>query len=248
MSNVFHSHSIIPSHPYTIDYSIFPKVKEVEWIEIDVYPHQYVFIPANWYHWIESDEHTLAITYEILSSIPFNDSTWFSQKRREAQPIHLSSPNPIPYSKHEFLSHHNDTIVHLSHSTSPDVSPVNKTGKEKDESKWLEINKLSTLYQHDKDRYPYCYMMVSNNSSRLSLREYNDLTTILPNHGASDIQLTVWLNTYKNVNSGLHNDTSDRILLVLEGHKRIRLADPKWKPNLYITPLPRSNLVTHKES
>ena len=45
---------------------------------------------------------------------------------------------------------------------------------------------------------------------------------------------TLWINLDKRVNSGLHYDGTNRVLYVVEGSKKVILAHPSQKKNLYI--------------
>jgi hypothetical protein len=88
---------------------------------------------------------------------------------------------------------------------------------------------LGTEY---KNYYKY---IGQSESSNLFL---NNLGNFINNTDNFDYESNIWINLDKKVNSGLHFDSSDNILINFIGKKKVLLAHPDYRKYMYFQVLP----------
>jgi hypothetical protein len=116
------NHSKITNFP--IDYELYPKTKDVEFIEIDLYKNDYLFIPEGWIHWVISDPYTSAISYTIANIFDENTKLFNHLKNLEYY-IGKGDPN-INFDTNTYLNNNINNKFTVIFSDTYEVCPVNK--------------------------------------------------------------------------------------------------------------------------
>ena len=228
MDNINDSHSLIIDYP--IDYNLFPQANNTKIYKVELNKNEYIIIPKFWFHWVYTDPKTISISYEIPTvdfishqNNHFNDS------------INSSSPykgihNIADIKYDDFINSSLNENYKAIISETSDCSPVIKNRS----SKYYYNNTLSNIISRNNNNYVY----IGHNSIHQTnmLYSFSDIKTIINRKYYNHIyyKSTVWFTLDKIINSGLHLDSTNNIIYVLDGKKTIYLIHPNSVNNLYI--------------
>jgi hypothetical protein len=224
------NHSSISSYP--INYDKYPIAKNCKFIEIDLYENEYVFIPSNWMHWVFTEPFNVSMNY-LISSIKYdkNDNVFLNNIKRK-EPFTNKIDNKINLCFKDFFQTILDDKFSISFSTSNHLSPVKKPDSNcKTFMKNMHVRECLSMEYRDyykyigQNRYNNTYL---NNLSNFITDANNNI-----NYNSS-----VWINLDKSVNSGLHYDNQDNILVNFIGKKKVLLAHPDYRKYMYFEKLP----------
>jgi hypothetical protein len=222
------NHSIITSYP--INYYNFPLAVNCKFIEIDLNENEYLFIPQSWMHWVYTEPFNLSMNY-FIKYFNNNNNNPLINKLKKKQPYkskidNLQDFNFKDYFKNNFENKFSIVFNTLSHST-----PVIKPNLDcKIFRKNMSIKEC--LGYEYKDYYKYIAQSESNNLFLNKLSNFiNDADNI-------DYKPSIWINLDKNINSGLHYDDYDNILINFIGKKKVLLGHPDDRQYMYFQVLP----------
>ena len=117
------NHSLIPSYP--INYYNFPLAKNCQFIEIDLYENEYIYIPSDWMHWVFTEPFNLSMNY-FISSIKHNNENLFFKNLKKKQPFKNKIDNNINFSFKDFLRENLDYKFSVAFSSINHMVPVKK--------------------------------------------------------------------------------------------------------------------------
>ena len=55
---------ISPVDPENVDYSRFPKMREVDILDVTLMPGELLFIPLSWWHWVKSLDVSISLSFD----------------------------------------------------------------------------------------------------------------------------------------------------------------------------------------
>ena len=218
------NHSIITSYP--INYYSFPLAKNCQFIEIDLNENEYIFIPSNWMHWVFTEPYNLSINY-FISSIKQNNENLFIKNLKKKQPFKNKIDKNINFSFKDYLKKNLDNKFNITFNSTKHVVPVKKPN-----SYCITFNKLISIRESLGIEYKKYFKYIGQediNEPYLSNLE-NFIIDVKDN---INYKSSVWINFEKSINSGLHYDDYDNILINFIGKKKILLAHPDYRKYMY---------------
>jgi hypothetical protein len=233
MSN-FEDYHMMNNHSMIIDYPInkklFPNTDKVKFIELTLNKNEYLLIPDGWFHWVYTEPKTVAISFEIRRLEGNKNNILFEHIVKNKYFKNKGLLYDINYNN--FIDSILNEDVRALFSSTNDLSPVYKN----EYFKTFETNKLKNIILINNKFNYHTYLGSLDLTSNPSWENFKVLRNFI-NFG-NDIVVnympTVWINLDKRVNSGLHFDSTNRVLYVVEGQKKIILAPPEEKENLYL--------------
>jgi hypothetical protein len=226
------NHSIIISYP--INYYSFPLAKNCKFIEIYLDANEYIFIPAYWMHWVFTEPYNLSMNYFI--KITKDSDNFFFNNIKKKQPFKAKIDNNINFNFKDFFKKNLDNEFSICFNTKNHITPVIKPNFNC--VTFMKIisfrESLSIKY---KDYYKYIGQNINDNLflNNLSnfIKDVNDNIIYKP---------SIWINFDKSINSGLHYDDKDNILINFIGKKKILLAHPDYRKYMYFQVLPKIDI------
>ncbi len=225
-NNYLINHTLIISYP--INYNIFPLARKCKFIEINLDENEYISIPQNWMHWVFTEPYNFSISYRLFS---FDKNNQVINNLIKKKP-HKNKIDFIPNFK-DFFKKNLETEFLIYFNTTNNITPVKKPNLNcKTFKKNMSIKK--SLGKEYNDYYKYIAM---NEITDLFLMDLSNFINIT-NKNDIYIRPSQWINLDKSINSGLHWDENDNILINFIGKKRILLAHPKYRKYMYFQRLP----------
>ena len=220
-------------HDYPIDYKLFPLAKECEELTIVVNEGEYLIIPYGWHHWVFTDPKTLSISYTI-TNIEFNniDNVFYDSLVNNI-PYVGKMKNRINITYESFYNSALGKRCCCIFSETNQCCPVYKTYKHNTFECNGILNNIVNITNHH-NFYTYIGMEPIREDS--ILHEYNKIETFIdePIYDKIEYEAFLWFTLDKEVDSGLHYDSTSNIIYVIEGKKTVRLFHPDQRKNLYI--------------
>lgn len=162
-----------------------------------------LYIPKKWWHWVHSNEQTMAINFwfdnELLIKPQIIQHLYTNEERNE---LHNNLVNTI---------HNNDIFIW---DTASNFS-FEENGKTFLESKLCNSYLITLDGYHEN--------ISQNNKIKLQARDYIKTPNIIK--GFKNMDYNIWISS-KFVDTGLHFDDNEGILFVIEGTKQIILYPP----------------------
>lgn len=223
------NHSLITSYP--INYYSFPLAENCKFIEIDLYENEYLFIPTKWMHWVYTEPFNLSMNY-FIKYYNNNINNPLINNLKKKQPFKSKIDNIQNFNFKDYFKNNLDNKFNIVFNTINHCTPVKKPNLAcKTFAKFMSIKEcLGTEY---KNYYKY---IGQSESSNLFL---NNLGNFINNTDNFDYESNIWINLDKKVNSGLHFDSSDNILINFIGKKKVLLAHPDYRKYMYFQVLPK---------
>ena len=210
------AHSFIDDFP--INFSRFPLAEKVPFQVYDLGPNESLYIPSGWFHWVFTEPETLSVSCKYLDpSLP-------------TEPFVQRFPT-IHVDYQTFMKEHGERPIQAVYNTNYDMSPVHKS---EEDDKVLRMPSLKLAYEHSKAGPYYIYMFFELPNCPTDLDPVYEAW----NHFSPTKFWMLWSSFTKPIHSGIHSDETAGNLLVLTGKKRVFLAPPSSKPDLYITTFP----------
>ena len=237
MNNINNAHSLIIDYP--IDYNTYPLASNCKIYTVVLNKNEYLTIPKFWFHWVYTDPHTVSVSYDIpyvnfiiQPDNHFYDSFNFSRPYK-------STCNITDIKYNDFINSSLNEEYRAIVSENSDCSPVIKNKL----TKYYYNNTLSNIISKNSNNHIY----IGHNTIFKTniLYPLKDINTIIPKKYYNDLyyKTTVWFTLDKTINSGLHHDTTNNIIYVLDGKKTIYLLSPDSKSNLYIREMQRIETI-----
>ena len=232
--HLMHNHSKIIDYP--INKKLFPNADKVKFIELTLNKNEYVLIPKNWFHWVYTEPKTVAISFELRRLEGNKNNILFEHIVKNKYFKNKGLLYDINYNN--FIDSILNEEVSALFSSTNDLSPVYKN----EYFKTFETNKLKNIILINNKFNYHTYLGALDLTSNPSWDSFKVLSHFIDfgNDIIINYMPTLWINLDKRVNSGLHYDGSDRVLYVVEGQKKIMLAPPNEKENLYIKKMYRA--------
>ena len=219
--NEQYNHSIISSYP--INYYKFPLAKNCKFIEIDLLPNEYVFIPAKWMHWVFTEPYNISMNffidnYDYLGEHK-NDS--FCKQIKDKIPFKNKSNTNLNFTYKDFLTKNLDNKFNILYSNSSHCAPVVKPYCNK--NIFVKNNSIKEYLSSDyKNYYTYAPQCIINDPILNNIENFIDNSNIKIKYRSF-----IWINFDKKIDSGLHYDDYDNILFNIVGNKKVLLAKPE---------------------
>lgn len=226
------NHSLIISYP--INYNSFPYAKNCKFIEINLDENEYIFIPRYWMHWVFTEPYNLSINYFFLSDKIISNNSLLINNIKKNEPFKNKINDKINFSFKDFLKENLDKKFFINFNNNCHIVPVKKPNINNDcFIKFISIR--DSFEKKYKDYYKYIGQHV-NNEPFLSdienfIKDFKNITSTYVSY--------IWINFDKDVNSGLHYDDQDNILINLIGKKKILLGNPIYIKYMYFKNLPQ---------
>jgi hypothetical protein len=223
------NHSVISSYP--INYYSFPLAENCKLIEINLNENEYLFIPKKWMHWVFTEPYNISMNYFIKKYNVNNNPVIDNLKKN--QPFKGKIDNIKNNYFTDFFKKNLDNKFFFGFSTTSHVAPVIKPNlKNNSFAKFITIREsISSKY---KDYYKYIAQFSDYNDPYL-----NNLSNFIDNMEYIEYTPGLWINLDKSIDSGLHHDGADNILINFIGKKKILLGHPDDIKYMYIQKLPR---------
>jgi hypothetical protein len=221
------NHSLIISYP--INYYKFPLAEHCQFIEIDLNENEYVFIPANWMHWVFTEPYNISMNYFInnIKCLKIEKDNLFYQNIKKKIPFKGEVQNKLNLSYKDFLSKNLDNKFSFIYSTTSHCVPIKKPGFTN--ISYGKFNSLRDFLSSDyKNFFTYIPQNIINDTYLNKLENF-----IADIDDKILYKSSIWINFDKNINSGLHFDAHDNILINFVGKKKILLAKPDDRKYMY---------------
>ena len=223
-----YSHSEIIDFP--INYDLFPKMKNIKFMEFTLNENEFLLIPNNWLHMVVTEPFTFALSFEIYKL--YGDESSILVKNLMNQLPYKSYGKNTNFDYKSFISDHKDGKFRVLFSENSDLSPVVKNNT----IKYFKIATLEEAYLEAKDKKYCAYVGQQDIDKNFNYNNIQFISKYINNIQETDIhyQTRVWLSLNKSLNSGLHMDSNSKILYVLKGKKTVYLLSPDNIENVYI--------------
>jgi len=223
------NHSLIPSYP--INYYNFPLAKNCQFIEIDLYENEYIYIPSDCMHWVFTEPFNLSMNY-FISSIRHNNENLFFKNLKKKQPFKNKINNNINFTFKDFLRENLDYKFSVAFSSINHMVPVKKPNLN-----CISFFKIMSIRESLASEYKNYFKYIAQNefNEPYLYKLENFITDVKDNINYS---AGIWINFDKSINSGLHYDSIDNILVNFIGKKKILLAHPNYRKYMYFEDLP----------
>ena len=222
------NHSLITSYP--INFYRFPLAEKCKFIEIDLTDNEYIFIPANWMHWVFTEPHNISMNYFIsnINYLKLQNDSLFCNKT----PFKGQISNKINFSYKDFLRKNLDNKFNFIYSTTSHCVPIKKYDHNN-----ITYGKIYSLKDFLISDYKNFYTYIPQN--KINDSHLNKLENFIDNIGNNlTYNSAIWINFDKKINTGLHYDNYDNILINFIGKKKILLAHPDYRRYMYFQTLP----------
>lgn len=230
------NHSLIISYP--INYYKFPLAEHCQFIEIDLNENEYVFIPANWMHWVFTEPYNISMNYFItnINYFKMNNDNFLSQNINKKIPFKGEVQNKLNLSYKDFLSKNLDNKFKFVYSTTSHCVPIKKPGYTN--ITYFKYNSLRDFLTSDyKKFFTYIPQNFINDTYLNKLENF-----IADIDDKINYEPSIWINFDKNINSGLHYDDDNNIIINFVGKKKILLAKPDDRKYMYFKVMEVINL------
>lgn len=228
------NHSEIVDYP--INFNLYPKMKNINFIEIDLNKNEYLFIPSNWIHWVITEPKTIAISFEIQK---MNDNNTILFNKYKNNLYYVGKGLNTEFNYDSFMLDNKNKTFKILFSEFDDCSPVIKNNNN---NKYFKKTTLERGYLESNKKNYYTYLGAGDANKINVIKSINNYIDILE----KDIFYSkfLWLSLDKKIHSGMHFDTDNKILYVLEGKKKILLLPPYNINNVYLKDFNLANLIT----
>jgi hypothetical protein len=223
------NHSIISSYP--INYYKYPLAKNSKLIEMELNENEYIFIPSNWLHWVFTEPYNLSMNY-FINKIKSYDKNLFLEEIKKNQPFKNKIKNEINFSFRNFIKENLEKKFSITMSTHSHTVPVIKPGFNSSDFR-INLTIKESLNPDYNNYYKYIAQYPINESYLNNLNNFIDVADNL------DYDANTWINFDKPINSGLHFDENDNILINFIGKKKVILGHPENLKYLYFQELPQ---------
>jgi hypothetical protein len=229
------NHSQIINYP--INYDLFPKMKDLKFLEFTLNKNEFLLIPKGWYHWVISEPFTFALSFEI-KNLKLNNSELCNNYLKQIPYLGKGKKNNFDYKN--FINENKNKKFRILFSETNDCSPVHKN----DTNKYWKEDFLENAYNETKTKDYFTYIgqnEIINDNVKLqtSISKYINIDEENINY-----KPVFWANLNKQIHSGLHNDGNSKILYVLEGTKKVLLL-PNTISIPYFEMFPRVKEITN---
>jgi hypothetical protein len=226
------NHSSISSYP--INYDTFPLARNCKFIEIYLNENEYIFIPAFWMHWVFTEPFNISINYSI-HGIKDDNKNLLINNIKKKKPFTNKIDKKINFCFNSFFKKILNNKFLIVFSSNSNITPVKKTDISESFVKYISINEsLSIEY---KDYFKY---IGQNNYNEPYLNTLENFITDVNNN--INYIPGFWINLDKSINSGLHYDRYDNIIINFIGKKKILLAHPDYHKYMYFKDFPMIEL------
>jgi len=223
------NHSLITSYP--INYYSFPLAEKCKFIEIDLYDNEYLYIPKNWMHWVYTEPYNLSMNY-FINYFNNNINNPFINNLKKKQPFKSKIDNIQDFNFKDYFKNNLENKFPIVFNTISHCAPVVKPNL--NYKVFVKIMSIRECLGYEyKDYYKYIGQSNSNNLFLDNLSNFiNDTDNI-------NYTPYIWINLDKKVNSGLHYDDRDNILINFIGKKKVFLGHPDDRQYMYFQDLPQ---------
>jgi len=230
---ILSNHSEILDYP--INFNLYPKMKNINFIEIDLNKNEYLFIPSNWIHWVITEPETIAISFEIRN---MKDNNTILCNKFKDNDYYIGKGLDTEFNYKNFMLDNKNKTFKILFSEIDDCSPVIKNNN----NKYFKETTLEKAYLESNKKNYYTYVGANDADRNNLIKSINNYINILE----EDIfyYKYLWLTLDKKIHSGMHFDSDNKILYVLEGRKKILLLPPSNLNNIYLKNFNLANLIT----
>jgi hypothetical protein len=223
------NHSIIVDYP--INYNIYPLANDINIIKIVLEKDEFVIMPPRWFHWVYTEPETIAISYEVIDcKIKDKNNIFYQTLLKNIPSKYRNKRTNISYNN--FINNSLNETYRVMISETSDCSPVIKNSTKKQFIKDILLNVINNINIKKNYAYIGSQRIPKNNI----LNNYDNIKNLInfDDNIMFKYNSTLWFTLDKIINSGLHFDTSSKILYVLTGKKTVYLIHPKEQKNLYV--------------
>jgi Cupin-like domain/JmjC domain, hydroxylase len=220
-------------HHYPIDYEKYPLAKDCIEYTYEVNSGEFIIIPSGWHHWIFTEPNTLAISYTIRKMNFVDLSNVFYKSMKESVPYVGKMDNKYDINYAKFFRASIDCSFVCMFSQNYKCCPVYK---DYDYNTFKYYSTLNNIIDISNYRKLFAYVGMDNINKDNILNEYNDIKNFIPNELYDMVRYCcyIWFTLNNKIDSGLHYDSTQNILYVLDGKKTVRLFPPDCSEKLYI--------------
>lgn len=236
------NNSIIYSLSEKKEYSLIKKSKI---IEVILKKGDYLYIPKYWFHYVDTKEETIALNYSFKLKEVKNDKNKLLKNIINCYPYYSSHREEnLDFKSYEDcmkkLYHDKKYSYPILFGKNRYLNIVKKPHQKNNNSQeYLNLEELINLKINTEICFYKCRSNESENEKLEILSTILNFNNIKNDAIIEDISNlnSLWVTFDKEINTGVHYDCCDNIILVLSGEKRILLSHPYNKKYLYITPL-----------
>ena len=219
-AKINNTHSIINSYPIRSNFSL---IKNCKFIKVELKEDDFLFIPRGWFHWVETEPNTFAITNEIKYIKPLEDNL-FARIMKKGLPFkgknNIKKNTDYKEIKEKIISFN---YIGSVYSEGKDHSPVNKPIDKK--KSYIVVEKgIEEILESEKYKEGSFYIIHDS----LRLEKFKKYCTIPEIDGIekNDIIFTtnIWINFDKPITMGMHYDNYDGILSLFSGKKTVYMC------------------------
>jgi hypothetical protein len=207
--------------------NLYPFASKLKFIEIDLHKNEYLLIPSRWVHWVITEPATIGLSFEIMKYQGSEDNIIYNSIKNN-KPYKGRGINST-FNFTNFVNENKETKFRILFSQTDDCSPVIKN----DKYKYFKNETIDRAFIEVQKKKSYAYAGgIITDSGDYPLENYIDKGKNL----LMDYYSQLWFTLDKKIQSGMHWDSDNKFLLVLQGKKKVLLLPPEDIPNIDTQP------------
>lgn len=232
-NHFMYNHSEIIDFPFDTDR--YQNFKNIQFLEYNLNKGDYLLMPPNWTHWVFTDPNTVALSFDIKNG---------KVKGRKKEDIlmdfiikkepYQGKGKELDFDYKEVLQKLYSKRYHTIFSETTDTSPVYKN----DSIKYFKFLNIPEIHDEINETNLYSYTGGTPVDEAVEFKDIRNFIDIGENVYL-DYEPSIWISFDKKIQSGMHFDSSIKLLYVLDGRKKVLLLPPNLSDKLYFRQLKR---------